>query len=1049
MIARIGRPGRRNRRPVRRNRRLSRLQWGGALTAAAAALALFSLPAGAARADGSGYDPVSGGGSTASAVTVPWTQGLLDNTNTPLTSANGELSPNSDRSSASPSSPLSFMYDDFKNLKVTVSQTQDITHQGITVSWTGGQQSLQVGGDLGANYLQIMECYGDASSGPTPEQCEYGSANLLSGGTAVPGIGQRGGGLCVGSPHAVPSVTTPPRGLDGGGPEEGCDTQQETDPATIPPKCPATSCQGGSFLVPFVPATDPTNPDYLFGDTTYFSNANTNEVQEAATGADGTGRQQFETLTGVQAAGLGCGLPDADNNNQPRGCWLVIVPRGQYEPNGFKITPNGTGSQGALDTSPLTVSNWAQRIQIHLDYAPVQPFCPIGTAEIPTVGTQLAARAVQSWQLALNHAANCTKVYGYSATPESTSTQQIISATSGGAGLAFTTIPIGAEATRGGGSPPSNLPPILYAPVAVSALGFGFNINLSGGYYSTPVKLTPTLMAKALTQSYKNDLPEYYPGDPADPPDPAALTGPAWAQPNPDTILHDPEFSKLNPAIPAFSPAASLSPLLTEEHSALTQQVWNWIQASSTASGWLGGTPDANNMVVNPAYKALNLAQASNLDSYPRADDGGTTSGTCANLGLGPTDDPPPANPPPGSPPPGKKVMTRCALDRLPYVDNFDSAAARVLTANNPDTGNWNQSVRDASGSFGWWDKIGVEPLGEIFIWGATDTSNLAAYGLTSAQLCDDSGGNCVAPTTASLTAALASAKPDSSGLLHVDPANPGAGGYPLTNVIYAAVSTKQDPTALNNYADLISYAAGTGQTVGSAAGDLAPGYLPLPSDLQAQAQSVVAQLRALASGSASPSPTPSTTTSGSGGGDLGGGSTPSATPSGSVTSPAAGGGTTSGSTAGNSTTGSSTTGGSSTGNSGTGTAPTPAPAPLNTPVPGGSHPASSGCTLTALLIGASSPTPSPTRSPSPAASCSPSPGAAISLPSSQPVAGITPKQAVGAIRWALIGVMIAGGACAGGGTLLSSARIPPWTRRRRPMPPGVAPPGAGLKGAP
>jgi hypothetical protein len=66
-------------------------------------------------------------------------------------------------------------------------------------------------------------------------------------------------------------------------------------------------------------------------------------------------------------------------------------------------------------------------------------------------------------------------------------------------------------------------------------------------------------------------------------------------------------------------------------------------------------------------------------------------------------------------------------------------------------------------------------------------------------------------------------------------------------------------------------------------------------------------------------------------------------------------------------------------------------------------------------------------------------------LPSTQALSGVTPKQAVGAIRWALIAVMIAGGACAAGGTLLSSGRMPPWARRRRTGSSGLAPPGAGI----
>ncbi|MBV9447142.1 MAG: hypothetical protein JO345_14775 [Streptosporangiaceae bacterium] len=986
------------RRPAPRNRLLSRVQWAGALITAAAALALFSLPPGTARADASGNDPVSGNGSTASAITVSWKQGVLDNTNTPIDSANA------DRSSSNPTSPLSFMYNDFQNLQVKVSQTQDITHQGITVQWTG-TPTVAVGDTPEANFLQVMECYGDATSGPTPEQCEYGSAGMI-GNQINQEIGQRIGQLCN-DPHAVPSTTNPPPDPNGDT-ATGCDTQ-ETDTAATAPACPASICSDGTFDVPFVPVSTPTSPDYGLGDTTYFSKFNTDEVQEAVTGSNGSGQLQFETLTGVQAPGLGCGLQDADNNNQARGCWLVIVPRGQYEPNGFLYSKNT--STDAINTSPLSASNWAQRIQIHLDFAPVQAFCPIGTLERQTVGTQLAARAVQSWQLALNHNANCAKIYGFSAVPESTSTQQLSSA--GGAGLAFTTIPIGSEATRSGGSPPPNLPPILYAPVAISALGFGFNVNRgSAGFVTTPVKLTPVLVAKALTQSYRQDLPDYFPNNPntTDP----SVKGPAWAQSNPLNISTDPQFTSqaLNPEIQP-DPTGPINPLVTEEHSALTQQVWQWVQADSAASSWLGGKGDSSdskdNVAVNPAYQALKLGQAPAVDSYPRADDGGT-GGQCAQLGNGPTADP-------KTP---QKQMTRCALDLIPYTDNFDSAAAAVLTANDPDGGIWDPNARASDGSFGWWDKAGVEPLGQIFMWAATDTSNLAAYGLIAAQLCNDDGSTCVGPTSASLTAALNAAKPDSSGLLHVDPANPGSGGYPLTEVTYAAVSTNQDATALNDYADLIAFAAGQGQTVGSVAGDLPPGYLPMPSNLQAQAQDVVTKLRNLASGSPSPSPTTSTTTSS--GGDEGGSST-SAGPGGGTI----GGGVTSGTTGG--TTGGGAGGGVTPGATAGAISPaaTPAPAAGAVPAPSGSHLASAR------------------------ASTTPPAGPVVSVPPATPAASVgrTQRQVVGAIRWALIGVMIIGGVFASGGTLLRSGWTPLWLIRRKPAPSGAGPPGAGTEGSP
>src|SRR5262249_9652490 len=153
-------------------------------------------------------------------------------------------------------------------------------------------------------------------------------------------------------------------------------------------------------------------------------------------------------------------------------CWLVIVPRGEYKANGSKISAATSSTIDFLNDSPLGASNWAQRIQIHLKFNPLQSNCPIGSAqERETVGTEMASRAVFSWQLALNAAANCTRLFGYTATSEPINTKQVTTDT--GVGLAFTTIPIGSETSRLG-TPKPTVPPLVYAPVTASALTFAF-----------------------------------------------------------------------------------------------------------------------------------------------------------------------------------------------------------------------------------------------------------------------------------------------------------------------------------------------------------------------------------------------------------------------------------------------------------------------------------------------------------------------------------------------------------------------------------------------
>src|SRR5262249_3189187 len=153
----------------------------------------------------------------------------------------------------------------------------------------------------------------------------------------------------------------------------------------------------------------------------------------------------------------------------------------------------------------------------HLGYAPLPTFCPLGgkADESLMEGSQLVTRAVQSWELKLNEDAKCSRIYHLAETPEQQVTNDFtLPVTPGVAanGLAFTTDPIGTDRLRNGEPVPATLPNVVYAPVAVMGLDFGFHIDEVAvgdtdpahvqGYLSTPVKLSPQLLARALTQSY-------------------------------------------------------------------------------------------------------------------------------------------------------------------------------------------------------------------------------------------------------------------------------------------------------------------------------------------------------------------------------------------------------------------------------------------------------------------------------------------------------------------------------------------------------------------
>jgi hypothetical protein len=739
-----------------------------------------------ARADG-GSNPITGTGLTASAVTASWAQGLLRSDNTTVATPRD------------PGSPLSFLYPDFQNLKVTVSQTQGLVHQALNVTWTG-MSTLANGG-----FLQLMQCYGDSDTGPSPENCEFGTPdNLLPSGLVNTSAGSRTGALCVA--HSTPSTTTPPSGADGGGPAEGCDTAEPTEPSHVNPAGDPTT-----FDIPFVPAgTDQKVYQDQLG--TEFDQLHTNEVKLASSGSDGAGQDFFQVLTATEAPGLSCGQLEA--SGATRNCWLVIVPRGQINANGFQLHGNSP-LVGNPSGSPLSASLWAQRIQIHLGFAPIAANCPIGSvSERETIGTELVSHAMFSWQHALNAAANCKTIFGFSTVPESRSTTELANP-DGGNGLAFTTIPIGSEAARTGGTPIANGPPLVYAPVSASAITFGFNINLpsTNDFDAAPIKLTPLLVAKVLTQSYRFDLPDFFPAGNA--------PGPDWAQKNPLTIAQDPEFERLNPTVTDGGVATSLAPLLTEDRSQVNFQVWQWILSDPSARDWLSGKPDPNGMVVNPNYRALGLGAAP-IDSYPRADP------TCFNTkGV------------------NEQEPGRCSVLLLPYVNSLADGAAHVRTASDPLGPGWDPTAQAPDGSTGWWSSATLEGPRTTFMWTVTDSANLASYGLVPADLCDASGNNCVGPSTTSIATALNTAQPDSVGLVHVNPAAPGAGGYPLVDVTYAAVRTDQTPAALSDFATLIDFAAGPGQTQGVDPGQLPNGYLPLPDSLRAKATAAAVAIRA------------------------------------------------------------------------------------------------------------------------------------------------------------------------------------------------------------
>ncbi|MFC1403803.1 MULTISPECIES: hypothetical protein [Streptacidiphilus] len=741
----------------------------------------------------------------------------------------------------------------FAGLAVTVAQTVDLVDQVVQVTWTGGKPTQPNPTTFATDYLELMECWGDAATGPDRTQCEYGADR-----------GDSRGGDYVAS-----------RQLNYGNLVDPAEPLKQTKP-NVNVYTPFTSWKGVTESG---------------ADSQFFDAGTTNEVPFAPTRANGTGQVFFETMTGMEAAGLGCGEVDANQKTTPtegRQCWLVVVPRGETEVDGNPPS----GNSGKLESSPLSTSNWAHRLVVPLHFAPLGLNCPIGANEQLTFGSELVEEAIVRWQPVLCR--KTTSIFGYTPNTDNSARQALTAGTD--PGLEYITDPVPVDSVKTGATP-------VYAPLTLSGVTIAFDVQ-SQSYSGTPaatrlldgqripqIKLTPRLVAKLLTQSYRYAV-NYQATD---------------VQSNPLDLTSDPDFLALNPAFAdLYFPSRIPDMLVPEGQSDTARHLWAWVLADPDARAFLSGTKDPWGMVVNPNYTldTLNLPR----DDFPKKDP------FCQQFPNDPD-----------------KRPAWCTQDAHPYALDLHDAAR---SASRGDT--LSKSIWDATATPPQLKKGNPEPQGQIGILAVTDTATAARYGLDTAELLNGNG-EYVAPTADSLLAgAAAMTEVPGTGVLTESPTTKAAGAYPLTMVSYAAtVPTLLQPDEGAAYASLIRFAVGDGQTPGVAPGQLGDGYVPLPESLRttalAAAQTIVDDTPKTTAGS-SPSSAPSTgkahasATAGSGG-SSGGGST--------------GGSGTGGSTGGSGSKGAGGSGGTGSGGSGGSTgAPSPSPshstvvlAPSATPV--------------------------------------------------------------------------------------------------------------------
>ncbi|MGZ4805288.1 MAG: hypothetical protein ACXV5U_02785, partial [Ilumatobacteraceae bacterium] len=238
---------------------------------------------------------------------------------------------------------------EFANLAITVNQTDNLTDQAVSITWTGGQPTVSGPGRFGRQYLQIMQCWGDddgtvaANPGPPPEQCEQGAvagtyggvpAGVYPAGFALSRVISRSDWANFDANVGVldtrdTNVWLPFRSVD------GTVVNIQTDPTFNP------AVIGGHFWL---------NP--------FYNIITTNEIAGAVTGPDGTGAELFSVVTGVQSSGLGCGQkvqPVAGGGKKVPQCWIVVVPRGTpAEENVGTPWEGAIADQAGVVTSPVS-----------------------------------------------------------------------------------------------------------------------------------------------------------------------------------------------------------------------------------------------------------------------------------------------------------------------------------------------------------------------------------------------------------------------------------------------------------------------------------------------------------------------------------------------------------------------------------------------------------------------------------------------------------------------------------------------------------------------
>jgi hypothetical protein len=542
----------------------------------------------------------------------------------------------------------------------------------------------------------------------------------------------------------------------------------------------------------------------------------------AFTSGKGTGEANIFVEAGEDNSFLKCSVSSP--------CSLVVLPNwgglvqsAVTQGTTFKTNCNNhTADAGSAATEDIdmagysylgTTCSWNDRIVIPLSFAPTSANCPTSTPSFYAVGSPGMEAAMDQWQAGWCTGKSAVS-FNYTSADEYTARESFLS---GGSALTASTdmalVSEPATSTNSNGASPTARQ-YTYAPLANSAVSFVYIVdNPNTGAPYTNLVLNARVAAKLLTQSYS--LQYSCAGEKVQ----LSYTCDPNVAGNPETLFDDAEFQGLNKGdafIPdSESPDAlygSFLPLVTSANSDMTYEMTGWLASDPDAEQFLQGTREkagSSSMAVNTAYKdiaypasefsVLDQGWSGPPDTNPLLDD--ATMGV-AWVQVGDFDTL------------SEDLATYSPTTQEPFV----TCPANVNCTGSSTTGWKNAQVPG--------EYLGQNGMTAVVPYSEAANDLFPSFALVNAA------GKAVAPTTASIQAAVSQMKTNPDGITQsANFASRDADAYPLALVDYAMVPTcGLSATKASAISTFLTDVATKGQTSGYLPGQLAPGYAPLDS---------------------------------------------------------------------------------------------------------------------------------------------------------------------------------------------------------------------------